>query len=144
MIWREQINHSDDCYFCSVNITGFNRRNKKGISYLNLKSAIRPLFHSYEIPVPNQPTNLEDMMQSDEEDKEVKGQDESCFDLSLADIPKLYCQEDLNDLVRNLGLSKEHAEILGSSLKKKHLLSAFAITFSWYRHRQKIFHDVLL
>ena len=46
------------------------------------------------------------MLQSDEEDNEVKGPDESGSDLSLADVPKLYCQEKLNDLVRNLGLSK--------------------------------------
>jgi len=134
----EQINHSDDCYFCLVKITGFNRRNKKDISYLNLKSAIRPIFHSCEIPVPNPPINLDDMMQSDEEDNEVKGQYETGPDISLVDVPKLYCQEELNDLVCNFGLSKEHAELLGSSLKKKHLLSA-GVTYSWYRHRQKEF-----
>jgi len=78
------------------------------------------------------------MMQSDEEDNEVKGQDESGSDLSLADVPKHYFQENFNDLVRNLGFSKEHLEFLGSSLKKKHLLSA-GVTFSWYRHRQKEF-----
>ena len=77
-------------------------------------------------------------MQSDEEDNEVKTQDESGFDLSLADVPKLYCQEELNELDCNLGLSKEHAEFLGSSLTKKHLLST-GVTFFWYRHRQKEF-----
>ena len=77
------------------------------------------------------------MTQSDE-DNEVKGQDESGSDLSLANVPKLYCQEELNDLVRNLGFSKEHAEFLESSRKKKLLLSAQVIFF-WYRHRQKEF-----
>ena len=48
------------------------------------------------------------MMQSDEEDNEVKEQDESGSDISLAHVPKLYCQEKLNDLVRNFGLSKDH------------------------------------
>ena len=72
MIWREQINRSDDCYFFSLNITWFNRRNKKYISYPNLKSTIRPIFHSCEIPVPNPLTNLADMMQSDEEENEKK------------------------------------------------------------------------
>jgi hypothetical protein len=29
MHWREQKNHYDDCYFCMVNITGYNKKNKK-------------------------------------------------------------------------------------------------------------------
>jgi hypothetical protein len=39
---REQKNHYDDCYFCMVNFTGYNKKNKKGITYPNLLSAIRP------------------------------------------------------------------------------------------------------
>ena len=26
MIWREQKNHVDDCYFCMVNVKGFNKK----------------------------------------------------------------------------------------------------------------------
>ena len=29
MVWREPQNHHDDCYFCMVNIKGFNRSKKK-------------------------------------------------------------------------------------------------------------------
>jgi len=43
-IWSEQNNHNDNCYFCSVEIKGFNRRNKIGINYPNIKSAIRPVW----------------------------------------------------------------------------------------------------
>ena len=28
MVWREQKNHFDDCYFCIVNIIGINRNNR--------------------------------------------------------------------------------------------------------------------
>jgi hypothetical protein len=27
--WREQNNHYDDCYFCMVNVAGYNNKNKK-------------------------------------------------------------------------------------------------------------------
>jgi len=45
MQWREQKNYYDDCYFCMVNVAGYNKKNKKGITYPNLLSAIRPVPH---------------------------------------------------------------------------------------------------
>ena len=42
---RKQKNHYDDCYFCMVNVAGYNKKNKKGIAYPNLLSAIRPVPH---------------------------------------------------------------------------------------------------
>jgi hypothetical protein len=29
MQWRERRNNHDDCYFCVVNLTGYNKKNKK-------------------------------------------------------------------------------------------------------------------
>ncbi|GFT19509.1 hypothetical protein NPIL_264881 [Nephila pilipes] len=52
------------------------------------------------------------------------------------DSPQLFFQIELNDLTRNLGLSKEAAELLASRLKNKRLL-ADDISFYWYRNREK-------
>ena len=52
MIWQEQKNHVDDCYFCLVNVKGYNKRNKHKLQYPNLASALRPIPHSEEILVP--------------------------------------------------------------------------------------------
>ncbi|GFV35888.1 uncharacterized protein TNCV_2866471 [Trichonephila clavipes] len=52
--------------------------------------------------------------------------------------PELFSQSDLNDLVRDLGLSKNTAEVLGSRLKERHLLNS-GVLFSWYRFREKEF-----
>jgi len=52
MVWREPKNHIDDCYFCMVNISGYNKKNKSNIIYPNLPSAIRPIPHDPELPVP--------------------------------------------------------------------------------------------
>ena len=52
MVWREPKNHSDDCYFCTVNMKGFNRIKKSTWFYPDLESARRPVFHCDEIPVP--------------------------------------------------------------------------------------------
>ena len=55
MIWREPKNHDDDCYFCSVNVVGNNTKTKKTIVYPNIPSAIRPVPHGPEVPVPKVP-----------------------------------------------------------------------------------------
>ena len=71
MQWREQKNHYDD--FCMVNVTGYNNKNKKGIKYPNLLTAIRSVPHGPDLPVPSPPDNLSDesensYLQSDTEE----------------------------------------------------------------------------
>jgi len=52
MVWREPRKHFDDCCFCAVNTKGINRKNKNLFVYPNLESAIKPIPHCNEIPVP--------------------------------------------------------------------------------------------
>jgi hypothetical protein len=52
MVWREQNNHFDDCYFCIVNIISINRNNRDKWSYPELPSARRSVPHSDLVPVP--------------------------------------------------------------------------------------------
>ena len=52
MVWREQANHVDDCYFCMTNVAGFSSKSKGNIKYPNLPSAIRPMPHSADLPPP--------------------------------------------------------------------------------------------
>ena len=134
MVWREQVNHVDDCYFCMVKVDGHNKKSMKSIVYPNLKSAIRPVPHSPEIPVPTPPVTLESSSSSSDS---TYNDDE--FAASTEDEkPDLFTQEELNDLVRDLGLSKESAQILGSRLKEKRLLVP-GTTFYWYRRREEEF-----
>jgi hypothetical protein len=41
-----------------VNVAGYNKKNKKGNKYPNLLSAIRPVPHGPDLPVPSPPDNL--------------------------------------------------------------------------------------
>ena len=52
MVWREPRNHVSDCYFCAIDVTGINRKNRKVLKYPDLESARRPVAHSDECPVP--------------------------------------------------------------------------------------------
>jgi hypothetical protein len=136
MIWREQMDHTTDCYFCLTNVKGFSKKNRHGIQYPNLASAIRPVPHCDEIKVPVPPTSLqEESSDSSSNSSKEDADDEYAFTDSK---PKLMSQDDLDDLVRDLDLPKESAELLGSRLHERNFLSA-GTTFSWYRHREKDF-----
>ena len=126
MVWREPRNHADDCYFCLTNITGFNASSRKKIKYLNLRSAMRLVPHSGDLPVPTPPVNKDLLSSSDEE---MPSKEDSAESISLEDIESTYSgtsgneplwikQEDLKDLARDLYLSKQQSELLASRLKQ--------------------------
>lgn len=52
--------------------------------------------------------------------------------------PQTFSQSELNDLIRDLYLTKEGSELLGSRLTEKNLLEA-GTTFSWFRYRERDF-----
>ena len=53
MIWREQKDHPNDCYFCQQDYTGCTTtKKKKHIVYPNVQLAMRPVEHSKDLPVP--------------------------------------------------------------------------------------------
>ena len=52
IVWREQTNHVTDCYFCAVDVTGINRKNRGSLKYPDIQSARRTVAHCDEIPVP--------------------------------------------------------------------------------------------
>lgn len=51
---------------------------------------------------------------------------------------ELFSQSELNNLVRNLHLTKENSELLGSRFKEKNLF-ATGTSFSWFWYREKDF-----
>ena len=127
MVWRELRHHADDCYFCLTNITGFNASSRKKI---NLRSAMRPVPHSDDLPVPTPPVNKDLLSSSDEE---MPSREDSAESISFEDIESTYSgtsgnephwitQEDLNDLARDFYLSKQQSELLASRLKQWNLV----------------------
>lgn len=55
-------------------------------------------------------------------------------------LPQPFAQDELNDLIRNLGLPKDASEVLASTLKKKNLL-AKGVKVSVYRKREEQFRQ---
>jgi len=114
MVWREPTNHVTDCYFCAVDVTGINRKNRGSLKYPDLQSARRPVAHCDEIPVPIC-GELPDI--SDEDVSSVEEHEEEAEVVFEDDARHPFSQNELNDLVRDLSLSKDSAELLASRLK---------------------------
>jgi hypothetical protein len=55
MVWREQEEHLTDCYFCLNKISGLSLKSKHSIQYPSLPSAVSPVLHSQDLPVPKPP-----------------------------------------------------------------------------------------
>ena len=145
MIWREPRDHVTDCYFCMVNTKGVEKKNRHKISYPSIPSAIRPVPHCEELPVPvfsdfSSCADSDDYQQEHEGcNNEMVSESESFSDdTNPLSAPELFSQMELNDLVRDLGLSKKAAEVLASRLQEKHLLDDSA-KVSYFRKRYQSF-----
>jgi hypothetical protein len=97
-------------------IEGLKGKERKKIEYPNIPSAIRPVSHSDELPVsvPPQTWSLEGE-NTDDPMETVRTSSESEYE--DPNKPHLTAQSELNDLVRDLNVSKAQAELLESRLK---------------------------
>src|SRR5206468_1873051 len=114
MIWREPTNHATDCYFCMTNVKGMNKKNKNKIKYPDILSAIRPVPHSDDLPIPIPPLQLAELSESESDDDRDSG---DVYNPAEDKQPKLFSQDDLDDLMRDLDLPKASAELLASRLR---------------------------
>jgi len=119
-------------------------KSKHTVKYPNLTSAMRPVPHSEDLPIPNLPTHL---TLEDESEKEAaievpkEEQDDATFETSTPSCePHLLTQGELNELVRDLKLSKKQAKLLGSRLRGWNLLQKDT-KVCFFRNRQEAFQD---
>ena len=114
-----------------TDIKGFNSTNKANISYVNVSSVAEP----EKITVANETISTEHMdvdhsreeekMQIDdisEEEYENDSENDEYLPSGEANFPHTFNQQELNDFIQGLGLSKDGAKYLAAALKKKNLL----------------------
>jgi hypothetical protein len=105
-----------------VNVTGYNKKNKKGIKYPNLLSAIRPFPYGPDLPIPSPPDNRSDESESSSLHSVTE---DMYFEPHQYDRPMdKFTQSELNDLIRVLQLTKEKSELLDSWLREKNMLAS--------------------
>lgn len=165
MIWKKPRNHRNDCYFCMTNVVGFSAKNKHKINYPDCASAVKPVMHGANFPIPVTPNHIEsqavlgepiqipitsnkvvDEAVLPDSIEEKSSFDESDFERSsssdpdyIPDIskdPHLLDQAELNDLVRDLGLTKQMSELLASRMLQWNLLKE-ETRVAIYRNRNK-------
>jgi hypothetical protein len=109
---------------------GITKKKKWTIVYPNIPSALGPVLHDEGISVPEPPKEFTIDSDDKDEGKSTSGSLEPpaftethvSHDTSSAPQHHILTQDKLNDLVRNLELSKSKAELLGSRLKQWNLL----------------------
>ena len=137
MVWREQKDHVTDCYFCLTDTQGFRHKTRKKILYPSLPSAIRPVAHSDQLPVPKPPVTLsETSAESSQSSCNSEFEDEPSTNCS-----HLITQQELNDLVQDLNLPKSKSELLGSRLQQWNLLAP-GTKVTVYRRRSELFSNL--
>ena len=138
MIWREPKSHSDNCYFCAINLTRINKKKCKSFIYPNLPSTLRAVGNCDEIPI----SAFKELPDAPNENLDVSFEEQDHLDdndfVPKSTEPILFNQEELSDLIRDLNLSKESSELLASRLNDRNLLQqGTKITF--YRTRDDEF-----
>ena len=120
MIWREQIDHAD-CYFCITEI-GYNQKSRKNIKYPYLPPANRPVPHTAQLPVPV-PPSVNNIKPTETSESSETSQSEFQPD-DTQRMSHFINQKHLNDLARDLYLTKEKSEILALRLQQLNLLAS--------------------
>jgi hypothetical protein len=99
------------------------------VKFPDFPSAMRPVPHNEELPVPVPPENVtfsDDNSDPDEDRGQQKGQNVDCnpiFEASCSSSePHFLTKGDLNDIVHDLNFSKKQTELLGSRVKGQNLL----------------------
>ena len=129
IVWHEHKNHFNDCYFCMTNIIGFTKKNKSMITYPNCESA-RKL-------VPHDETDMTNTSSYEESSSDTDSGEGDMYFLDTGNSPHLLGQAELNDLVRDLELTKEKAELLGSRLQERNLLKPATKISHFRSHNMK-------
>jgi hypothetical protein len=123
VIWREPKNHSDDCYFCCCDVKCCNSKNKKSILYPNPTSALHPVVHCPEVPVP-QPTEILEVASTNGSDS--GGDDEKSQCHTESQSPQLFSPSELNNVI-DLGLPKVKLNSFKLQIERKESVGSWNI-----------------
>ena len=92
-----------------TNIDGFTKKKKSKITYPNCESARKPVPHDETNPPPVPPVDMSDTSSSEESTSDTETGEGDMYVSDADNSPHLLGQAELNNLVRDLELTKEKA-----------------------------------
>jgi hypothetical protein len=123
--WEETKRPLIQLFLCLTSITWITSKSKHTVKYPDFPAAMRPVPKSEQLPAPKSLENLafsDDNSNSDEDHEQQDGDNFDCdwtFEGSCSSFePHLLPEGNINDLVHDFNLSKKHAELFGSRLKR--------------------------
>ena len=120
-----------------ASLKGINRKNKYHVQYPDVPSAINPVSHGPDLPLPEPNVTMESS--SDSESSDMTDTAEcGAYKPEEDDQLVTLTQAELNDLTRDLNLFKKSSQLLGSRLQENYLLAP-GTTFYWYQKREREF-----
>ena len=130
--------------WCHLFLEASRRKKKRKMVYPNITSAIRPVPHGEGMSFPEPPKEFTIDSDDENESKSISRSPEPPASTephvfhgrASAPLPHILFREELNDLVRDLELSKSKAELLGSRLKQWNLLEK-NVRISSFRSRHQ-------
>jgi hypothetical protein len=148
MVWSEPSNRATDCYFCMVSpVSGRIAKKKKWtIVHPNIPSALRPVPHGEGISFPEPPKEFTIHSEDENEGESTSGSPQppastephDSHGRSSAPQPHILTQDEVNDLVRDLELSKSKQSYWDQELnngifsrKMSELLRFAVVISSW-------------
>lgn len=144
MIWSEPSNHIDDCYYCLMpSLVGLSKKKALQLQYPVVRSVTRPVIRSSidssvaSSPLPSSSVaedDAEEAMSVDDDSPDDDDADEDYVPDEETGEPKLCTTAFLNDLCRDLKLSKDESMVLVSRLKERNLVEE-SVRISAHRDR---------
>jgi len=127
-------------------VSGGITKKKWTMVYPNIRSAFRPVPHGEGISVPEPTKEFTIDSEVDDEGESTSGSPEPpastephvSHGRASAPQPHILTQDEMNDLVRDLELSKSKAELLGSMFKQRNLLEKNVRISSFRSRRQQL------
>ncbi|XP_047479758.1 uncharacterized protein LOC125032572 [Penaeus chinensis] len=107
-VWLEPTDHSTNCFFCMVDVS--RRRKGKtvaGVDYPDLPSSIAPIPHC---------SKVQDKYSDDDEERDVE--DLEYLHEVPEKVPHFPKQNEVNGLIRDMGLTMSNAELFISRMKQ--------------------------